>query len=448
MSTIAERINRISPLKKKVSWNVFGNVGGKILTPLFQVLIARQLVPQDYGVFGIAMAVTYAYDVVKDMGFTEAIIVGPSEKDISAQFTLQLITASIMFVLVVLAAPYFSIFYGDHRYITVLPLMGLIFFIKTFIDPLTTLYLKKQEFKILSLRQLVFPVVFGVVGYVLAKLNYGVYALILATVAAYFVVAIIFYVGKTESLRFGWDPIVKRKLFKLGKHVILQRISGYLVYSADSFTIGKILGMMGLGMYKISSHIANMLPNCIVGQTQQVLFTELSKRQFDDDYISYRYHHFTNMAGLFLVFYMLTVSMISPYLVTLIMGRQWGGIVPFIQIFSAGVIPAYLTSINMDISKIFGFASIYSKYAIIRSISTILLVTIMSFISLKAAACGWVFSNLCAAIVNDFIFYKKQNIIRNSRARVALFVFAWCWFIFIVIAIYLKPESLFFIINA
>ena len=62
-------------------------MGGKFLGPVFQVLIARLLLPADFGVFAIALAWIAAFEIIKDWGLTHAILVRRGGKaELSLQF--------------------------------------------------------------------------------------------------------------------------------------------------------------------------------------------------------------------------------------------------------------------------------------------------------------------------------------------------------------------------
>lgn len=430
----------VSELKKHTMWNVFGNVGGKLLMPLFQVLIARQLHPKYYGTFGVAMALVYLFDIVKDLGFTEAIIVDRHHNDISSQYTLQLLMAFIMYILLVLSSSFFSIFFKNHEYMTVLPIIGLVFFAKAIIDPLTTLYLKRQMFKMLALRQIMFPVIFGVSGYVFAKMGWGIYALVVSTLLSYIFVAITFYADRKEPLHLVWDIKAKRKLFELGKHILIQRMAGYGVHQGDTFVIGKFLGMCDLGLYKASSYIVNSVPNCVINQTQQVLFTELALHKSNHTYMRHRYEHFVKYSGLFLLLYMFILCSLVPYLVMYLLGWQWRMTIPVVQIFSCSVVVSYITGVNSDLSRILNFTNVYTKYFALRSIVTIVIIIILSFISLKAAVCGWVFAVFLSFIFNEMIFLKNQKIMKNDIFKNSIFVISFIWFVLVAALIYFKSD--------
>ena len=92
-----------SQLFANIGWNVLGNMSAKAIGPIFSILVARLLMPSDYGVFGVAMACMVLLNLVKDMGISQAIIVNQEEDDWrSIQFTVQLFVAIILYPLIFL----------------------------------------------------------------------------------------------------------------------------------------------------------------------------------------------------------------------------------------------------------------------------------------------------------------------------------------------------------
>ena len=87
-----------------VSWNIIGSLSGKILGPVFQVLIARLLLPADYGVFALALAWVAVFEIIKDWGLTHAILVRRGGRaEIALQFTVQLLTALCFYIITLVA---------------------------------------------------------------------------------------------------------------------------------------------------------------------------------------------------------------------------------------------------------------------------------------------------------------------------------------------------------
>lgn len=427
-------------------WNVLGNVGGKILAPLFQLVMARLLLPKDFGMFSILMAVVAIYDIVKDLGFTDSIIVCRTRQATKVQFTMQLAISVVMFIFSIPLSSYLAIFYGDHRYLTALPMMTTIFFLKSVIDPITTSLLRMQQYRTLALRQILFPFVFGAVGTLLAIRGFGVYALIYSTMAAYALVSMIFAIKHRDAIGYQWDWTEIRHHFQLGKHMLVQRSSGYLVHQGDSFFIGKNLGMTGLGLYRTALQLVMFIPGCVIGQVQQVLFTEMAEHQHMREYIAQKYDRFIWYSGLFLVLYAASVHALSSIIVPAMMGDQWIWLVPFLQLLGPVMISAYLTVLSVDLSKILGFSSVYTHYAVIRSVVTIVLVFVASFFSLKIAVFTWGFCGLAAGVVNEYLLLRSQDVIGIRASKICFMLLAWLWFFLVAFGGYFTSFHLWLLI--
>ncbi|MDH5740807.1 MAG: oligosaccharide flippase family protein, partial [Nitrospira sp.] len=226
-----------------VSWSILGSIGGKFLGPIFQVLIARLLLPADFGVFAIGLAWIAAFEIIKDWGLTHAILVQRGGKaEIVLQFTVQILTALCFYLITLALTPLAAELFGLGDLMVVLPLIGLMVFISAVADPIITDYLIAQRYRQLALRQMMMPIASGVVGLVLAQVGYGVYSLVFGFLFGHLVGMISLAVGGHAGFGFSLDFGSLRNLMSIGKHIVLQRLFGFLVGQADSFIVARVLG--------------------------------------------------------------------------------------------------------------------------------------------------------------------------------------------------------------
>ena len=138
-------------------WNIGGVVLSKAITPIFTIIIARYLTPESFGSFSLAFLIITSTDFVKDLGLTESIIVSRSkniQEMINAQFTTQLAISLVVYLLIILLSPLLLAIFNDPVAIELLPILGLVLFIRSFNEPGLTGILKEENYKILFFRSL------------------------------------------------------------------------------------------------------------------------------------------------------------------------------------------------------------------------------------------------------------------------------------------------------
>lgn len=410
-----------------ISWNVAGNLAGRTLGPLLQIMVARILLPSDFGVFAIVLAVIALLEVVRDLGFTPAVIVDHAEADfLPLQFTAQLLLACVLFALVVLFTPLAVDLFSQPELATILPLVGCVLFLMAVSDPVITSLLKSQNYRALSLRQVLMPLVTGVTGLVLAYTGYGVYALVFGLLAGHLANAIFLGWLYHEQFRLAWKRDVLVRLFSFGRHIIMQRLSGFFVSQADSFFVSMNFGASSLGVYRLGNQLALLLPSLVFPQVQQVLFTEFSSYR-DKSSIAELYYRYIRWSGGLLLAYGILTYLLAPYLVEWILGSHWQAIVPIIQIVAVGAATGYLAALNIEAARSLGIVRQYTVFAILRSLATITAVIVASTYSLQAVVITWVGAGLVANAVNEIVFHSYQDVVRIRPEKLVVYAGAWLW---------------------
>jgi teichuronic acid exporter len=432
LSTFLDRLSG-SAFVHNVSWNILGNVGGKFLGPLFQVLIARLILPSEFGVFVIALVWIAAFEIIKDWGLTHAILVSRGGKaEISLQFTFQLLTALCFYLITIAGASPVANLFGQSDLSIILPLVGLTVFISAVVDPIVTACLVAQQYRQLAIRHLVIPIASGLVGLLLAYLGYGVYSLVFGLLSGHLAGLSTLVAGGYKNLGFSLDFALVRNLMLIGKHIVLQRFFGFLVGQADSLIVGRALGSQALGFYRMGNTMAFLLPATATTQIQQVIFTELSAKGNAEN-IRSRYNQFTGIIGIALLLYSVATYFSAPILVPLVLGEQWRSAIPLIQIFAVVVVPGFLTPLNVDLAKVLGFAHVYTHFALWRSIATVIALLWASQFSTVYVVITWVAVGLIASLVNDAIFYRKQDIVQLTGMKIGLVCTNWVWAAIVII---------------
>jgi PST family polysaccharide transporter len=411
-------------------------MGGKLFAPAFQLFIARLLAPEDLGTFAIAVAWLAVFEVGKDWGLTQAIVIsrgGSSET--SLQFTAQLATAAAFFATTLLVAPIAAGYFSRPELIPIMPLVAATAFVSAVTDPLVTGHLVAQTYRRLAMRQILVPLAGGVIGLLLASRGFGAVSLAAGLLAGHIAGALSMLAGNREALRIRIDWSSTRQLMAVGRHVLIQRTSGFLVGHADSLIVGAVLGPVALGFYRMGHLIALLPPSASVSQVEQVLFTDLSANR-DPGHLKARYDAFSRIAGSALLLYSVGVYLLAPHLVPWALGQHWTDAVPVTQLIAASAVTGFLTTLNFDLARIMGFARVYSHYAVIRSVATVLILLWAVQFSLLGAAAAWIVVGLASTLVNDVIFFRSQNVIRPTFTRLLIVALSWTWAAFVLVQLF------------
>ncbi len=143
-----------SSLKKKtikgISWSmvdIFANQGFQFL---IQIILARLLLPQDFGVIGMITVFIAISNIVIDSGLSNALI---REKEVTQEeystiFYSNLVLAVVTYIVILFSANPISVFFKEPQLIPLLRVLAIVLIINSFGLVQRTMLVKKVEFKL------------------------------------------------------------------------------------------------------------------------------------------------------------------------------------------------------------------------------------------------------------------------------------------------------------
>src|SRR5437763_1125433 len=97
---------------------------------LIQIILARLLLPSDYGIIALIVIFISISQIFVQSGFATALIQKKevTDSDYSSVFYLTLIAAFLFYLILFLAAPFIAVFYNQPLITSVLRVLGLTLF--------------------------------------------------------------------------------------------------------------------------------------------------------------------------------------------------------------------------------------------------------------------------------------------------------------------------------
>lgn len=309
---------------------------GQTLHIAIRLILARLLVPEDFGLLAMATSFLGITALLADLGIGSALTqqseLTPQHR--STAFWLTFAMASGFFILFVAAAPLVGAFYRETSVVPVLQVLALSFFLGVPQSVYTAMLVRRLDFKTLGLRQVAATAVGGGAGIAAALSGLGVWSLVLHTLFSTATSSILLV------LQAGWLPgwtfsrSAARELWGFGRWVTANRFLNYFNRNADNLLIGRFLGAGTLGLYSFS-YQAVLLPLMYIARpVAAVSFPSFVHLRDDRRRCARAYLRTLEMiTGVTAPLVALGVAA-SPAAIPQILGEAWTPAVPIVQLLS------------------------------------------------------------------------------------------------------------------
>lgn len=339
---------------------------GKGVQIVFQLLImsilARLIVPVDFGIIGAALIVLSLSGIFLQLGISSAIIQRPNieTRHLRTGFTICLLLGIVMTGLVWIGAPDISVFFKMDELTIILRCMAFLLFFAGISTVAQSLLQRNLRFRLLSLIDLVsFILGYGAVGVTLAFLNYGVWALVWANFAQFFLRSILAIIVQPHPKLFQLERHALSELIYFGGGFTLVGILNHIANQGDYLIVGRYLGSEALGIYGRAYKLM-ALPAGIFGEVlNRVLFPVLSMVQNDPKRLRLSLRRGLALIALLTLPISAIMIILAPEIIYVLLGVQWKeAVLPF-QILTIGAL--FRSSIKVSDSLARSMGVVYRR---------------------------------------------------------------------------------------
>ena len=262
-------------------WKFMERTGAQGIQFIVQILLARILLPQDYGLISLVTIFITIANVFVQSGFNTALIQkkDADEVDFSSVFYLSLGVSIIMYILTFFGAPLVADFYREPELTIVLRVLAITLFLGALNSIQNAVVAKRMQFKKLFFSSLGASLISGVAGIILAYLGFGVWALVFQQIFSQASITIILW------FTVKWRPMIVfsikrvKGLFHYGSKILASSLINTIYMNLTNLVIGKIYTPEVLGMYNRGEQFPQLIVNNINGSIQSVMLPTLSSEQ-------------------------------------------------------------------------------------------------------------------------------------------------------------------------
>jgi O-antigen/teichoic acid export membrane protein len=401
-------------LKSKTFSALSYSFGGFIVTGIIQfivtIILARLLLPREFGLLGMIMIFIAISQIFVDSGMTAALIreKDPSDDDYSTVFYYNLILSILMYLLLFLSANFIGEFFKEPILINIIRVVGLTIIISSFGLIQRTMLIIKLDFKTQIIIEIMSVVLSSIVAVFMAYNGFGVWSLIAQILIRQMFISIMF------SLHNKWTPrlIFKlesfRRLFNFGWKLLLTGILSTAYKNIYNLVIGKVYLSTQLGYYTKSVQLRDLAANSITLTMDKVSYPVLSKLQDNPTQFRANFRKIIQSASFFNFPMMILMIVLANPFISLLLGQNWLPMIPYFQILCLAGLTFPHRALNLNILKVVGRSDLFLKLDIMKILIGVISIGIVIFLDLGIYSLLWVslFNTQTSFLFNTF-FSKR-----------------------------------------
>ena len=391
-----------------ILWSSVQRFGTLIISFIVNLVLARLLTPEDFGIIGMLMVFIALASTLIEGGFASALIQkkAPTQEDYSTVFFWNLILSVILFSVLFLSAPAVASFYRLPLLGTVLRVQGIILLFNALNIIQINILRKQLNFKRLAQIGVSAMISGSIVGITMALMGFGVWSLVSKMIFISFFQSIILW----STCRWRPSLVFSRKsfteLFKFGSLMLVSTFTNTLAFQFQSLVIGRVFSASALGYYTQARNVQRIPEQSIPQLVDQVMFPVYSAIQ-DNTGKVVRAIKRSLKALVFLNFpLMLLLVIIAEPLFLLLLTEKWIDSVPYFQIFCFGGMLFSLNSNNVNVIKAMGKSNYILISTMIKRSITLLFIFIGLQYGMTGVAVGYSLSMYFWFPVNSFFTGK------------------------------------------
>lgn len=327
-----------SGISKGILWSAIDRFGVVLLQFVINLVLARLLTPDDFGLVGMILIFVVVSQTLIDSGFGSALIqkLNPTQTDYSTVFWWNLLFSILLYAIIHLIASGVASFYHNHELAPLLRVIALVVIINSFSLVQKARLKKSLSFDKIAITDIISYSVSAVIAFYLAKQGMGAWSLVFMQIANAFISAILFWsVAKwTPSWSFSLTSL--KNLFSYGGFLLIANMMQDICTHIQGVVIGRNFSAAHTGLYTQAKKMDEVASMTIPAIFCNVLFPVYSEHQNDKKQLCYLLGKNTRLVAFIVFPLMMLLIIIAEPLFNLLYGDKWLAAVPYFQILCIG----------------------------------------------------------------------------------------------------------------
>jgi lipopolysaccharide exporter len=350
-SSLAKRV------RSGIGWNASSSLLGQVIGFVRSVVIARLLLPDDFGLFSMALTIVLGLNALTTIGLDQTILARQFKNDkelhehLNTIWSAELVRSFFLALLVLASAYPVAHFYGQPKLLSLMPILSL----TTLIDGCQNVGLAILRKQISFVRIFWYEVTTNITAAALTIVvvitTRSVWALVFGQLISATLGTTLSYAFHPYRPRFAFERTAFRRALNFGKFALIIALASYVTTMADNVVVGRLLGTKALGNYALAYSLASFPIGVVVFALSKVTlpaFAELAASV--PERLGHAFTKVFTISSLILVTMLVPLFLLSGDIVKVLYGSRWTAAGPALRVLAL-IIP--LRGLVLIISSLF-----------------------------------------------------------------------------------------------
>ena len=385
-------------------WQFARKVLGQFLGFLVTLVLARKLMPEEFGIVALCSMFITFIDLFVNSGISIALIQKKEvdELDYNTIFFSGLVLSLLAYVIIFFCAPFAAIWFHSPQVTPVLRISSIAMLIGSFSMVQSAHVSRKLEFKKYFFSSLSGQTLSGIVGVTMACTGFGVWALVTqslikrltSTTVLYFIVRWHPHWDFSFERFKGMYSFAWRQMVANATATISEQLRGYV--------IGIKYSPADLAFYNRGEGLPGVVYNNVNGTINSVMFPALARLQDDKARIRHGLSRSMKTSSYVIFPALFGLAAVSDKIIVILYTAKWLPAVPFMQLICIIYCFSLIGGANTQAITAMGRSDIVMKWELIKRPIMLSILAITAFISPLTIAIGQCFYSIGVCFFNAY----------------------------------------------
>lgn len=383
-------------------WRFAERCAAQLVAFVVSIVLARILMPEDYGTIALITVFTSILQVFVDSGLSTSLIQkkDADDLDFTSVFYFNFVVCLILYTGMFIVAPYIAEFYNNPSITPVVRVLSLTIVISG-VKGIQQAYVSKYMlFKKFFFATIGGTAISAVLGIGMAYAGFGLWALVIQQVSNTTIDTIILWltVKWRPKKIFSWKRL--KKLLGFGWKLLVSALLNTGYNNIWNLIIGKLYSSSDLAFYNQGDKFPQVIVLNINTSIDSVLLPSMSNEQDNKNRVKQMTRRAIKTSTYVMAPLMMGLAFCAEPIVHLVLTDKWLPCVPFLRIFCITYMFWPIHTANLNAINALGRSDLFLKLEIVKKMMGIILLLCIMRISVMAMAYSMLASSILSQLIN------------------------------------------------